>query len=182
MLIDESALNQIIKSLPETNDIDLIKMTYEQPVLLVFLRHFGCTFCREALSDISNIHHQILEIGAKVVFVHMVNKETADTHLSSFKFGNNPHFGDPEKQLYRFFGLQKGRLGQLYSLSVMMRGFKAGVIDGHGHAFKAIGDTDQMPGLFMLDKGSITRSYVYRLSSDRPDYLEFIEFALLGNE
>jgi hypothetical protein len=182
MLLDESGLNRIIKSLPETNNIDLIKMTYEQPVLLVFLRHFGCTFCREALSDISSIHHQILEVGVKVAFVHMVDKETADLHLSSFKLGSNPHFGDPDKELYQFFGLQKGRFRQLYGLSVMMRGFQAGVIDGHGHAFKSIGDIEQMPGLFMLDKGCIIRSHVYQLSSDRPDYLEFIEFALLNNQ
>ena len=182
MLLDEDKLSHIIKSLPETNNIDLIKMTYEQPVLLVFLRHFGCTFCREALSDISNIHQQVLEIGVKVVFVHMVDKKTADLHLASYKFEENMHFGDPEKKLYQYFGVQKGRLRQLYGLSVMMRGIKAGVIDGHGHAFKAIGDVEQMPGLFMLDKGCIIRSYVYQFSSDRPDYLEFIEFALLDNE
>lgn len=182
MFLDEDRLNQIIKSLPQTNNIDLIKMTYEQPVLLVFLRHFGCTFCREALSDISNIHEQVLEIGVKVVFVHMVDKETANTHLSLFNLGDNIHLGDPDKVLYQYFGVQKGKLRQLYGLSVMMRGFKAGVIDGHGHAFKAIGDIDQMPGLFMLYKGSIIRSYVYHLSSDRPDYLEFIEFALLNNQ
>lgn len=181
MRLDEKALNQIIKSLPETNDIDLLKMTHEQPVLLVFLRHFGCTFCREALSDLSKIDHQISDLGVKIAFVHMVDKQTASEHLSSFKFGDNPHIGDPEKQLYQFFGLTKGRFRQLYGLSVMMRGFKAGVLDGHGHAFRSIGDVDQMPGLFMLDKGSIIRSHIYQLSSDRPDYLEFIEFALLNN-
>jgi thiol-disulfide isomerase/thioredoxin len=182
MRLDENGLNQIIRTLPETNDVDLIKMTYEQPILLVFLRHFGCTFCKEALSDISNISNQIEKIGVKIVFVHMVDKETADLHLSFYQFQSNIHLGDPDKRLYQFFGLQKGHFRQLYGLSVMMRGFKAGVVDGHGHGWKAIGDMEQMPGLFMLSKGAIIRSYVHQLSSDRPDYMEFIEFALLTDK
>ncbi|MFN8816592.1 MAG: hypothetical protein ACK5ZV_07645, partial [bacterium] len=28
------------------------ELSMRSPVLMVFLRHFGCTFCREALADV----------------------------------------------------------------------------------------------------------------------------------
>ena len=31
----------------------LAEMTEKQPVMLVFLRFFGCSFCRESISDIA---------------------------------------------------------------------------------------------------------------------------------
>lgn len=181
MLLDEKTIQSIIKTLPETNDVELVSMTYDQPVMLIFLRHFGCTFCRQALSDLSKIKKDIDELGVKIVYVHMVDKTTANEHLTKYNFSGNTHLGDPDKKLYHHFGLQKGNFRQLYGLNVMMRGFKAGLIDGHGHGFKAVGDMEQMPGLFMLANGEVIRSYVYQLSSDRPDYLEFIEFALINN-
>lgn len=182
MLLDRKAINLIVQSSYENKGIDLVEISYNQPIMLFFLRHFGCTFCRQALSDISAIQDKITALGVQVVYVHMVDKETADIHLSSFNLSNSTHISDPEKELYAYFGLQKGSFRQLYGLSVMMTGIKAGLINGHGHGFKAIGDMEQMPGLFIIDKGKVIRKYIHQLSSDRPDYLEFIELALMKEE
>ena len=62
----------------------------------------------------------------------------------------------------------------------MMRGVKAGMINGHGHGFKFVGNGNQMPGMFMIKEGKIIRKFIHEYASDRPDYVEFVEFALLN--
>ncbi|MGB8536307.1 MAG: hypothetical protein WCD57_07830, partial [Acidobacteriaceae bacterium] len=37
----------------------LLELVDESPILLIFLRHFGCSFCRQTLDDISRIREQI---------------------------------------------------------------------------------------------------------------------------
>ena len=31
--------------------VTLLEMSQEAPVMVIFLRHFGCTFCREAMAE-----------------------------------------------------------------------------------------------------------------------------------
>ncbi|MDV7393380.1 hypothetical protein RZS08_18550, partial [Arthrospira platensis SPKY1] len=52
----------------------VLDLSKQKPVLLVFLRHFGCTFCREALEDISQKRASIEANGTQIVFVHMSNE------------------------------------------------------------------------------------------------------------
>ena len=33
----------------------LLELVDESPFLLIFLRHFGCSFCRQTLDDVSRI-------------------------------------------------------------------------------------------------------------------------------
>lgn len=178
MLLDVDEINNIVNAQGENKGINLVGLSFEQPTLLIFLRHFGCTFCREALFDISQIKNEIRQRGVKMVYVHMVDGETANLHLSLNNLDDSLNISDPEKRLYQYFGLQRGSFKQLYGLSVMMRGLQAGFIEGRGHGFKFIGDGEQMPGLFMLKDGKVVRSFIHEKASDRPDYLEFVELAL----
>ena len=41
----------------------------ENPTLLVFLRHQGCTFCRETVSELSEKKEQFESTGIKIAFV-----------------------------------------------------------------------------------------------------------------
>ncbi|MEM6379732.1 MAG: SelL-related redox protein [Bacteroidota bacterium] len=142
-----------------------------QPVLLVFLRHFGCTFCREALADISKERAMIEEMGSKLVFVHMTDNGTAERYFNRYDLENATHISDPNKIFYRQFGLLKGNFNQLFGLQSWIRGFSAGVVDGHGVG-PQLGDGFQMPGVFVIHQGYIKESFIHKLASDRPDYIE----------
>ena len=50
---------------------DLRTLTEQRPQLVVFLRHFGCTFCRETLADLVNRRHDIEAHGLGIVLIHM---------------------------------------------------------------------------------------------------------------
>ena len=62
---------EILEATFTNEGTDLYKITSEKPVFLVFLRHFGCTFCREAMTDISKILNHINDAGLKPIIVHM---------------------------------------------------------------------------------------------------------------
>lgn len=161
------------------NDIDIVDLSHQQPILLIFLRHFGCTFCREALAEISQIQDSIKAIGVKMVFVHMTDRDTAEAFFKKFNLPADAHVSDPKCMLYQHFGLVKGTFRQLFGLSVMMRGFKAGMVEGHGHGFKYIGDAFQMPGIFIIKDGEIRDSYIHQLASDRPNYEEMAKSCMI---
>ncbi|MBK8043166.1 MAG: AhpC/TSA family protein [Haliscomenobacter sp.] len=164
----------ILGSMITNTGDSLMAWSARQPVLLVFLRHFGCTFCREALSDISKRQEEIERQGTKIIFVHMTDEATAEAYFQKYDLAGAVHISDPECRYYQAFGLVKGNFTQLFGLATWIRGFSAGVVSGHGIG-PQIGDGFQMPGVFVIQDGSIKGSFVHELASDRPDYLNLVK-------
>ena len=46
---------------------------------------------------------------------------------------------------------------------------------GIGYSIDQIGDSFQMPGIFVLKEGKIVHSYIHKTISDKPDYDTMIE-------
>ena len=156
----------------------LAQLANKQPVLLIFLRFFGCSFCREAISDISKRKKNLEAMGFRIVFVHMApDKDVAEKFFKKYKLFPIDHIADPEKQFYRSFGLGRGTPVQLFGLMNWIRGFEASVIEGHGATYHSeeLGDGFQMPGVFVLHQGEIRNSFIHRFPYDRPDYEEICQ-------
>ncbi|MGK0364680.1 MAG: peroxiredoxin [Saprospiraceae bacterium] len=149
----------------------LEELSCQRPVLLVFLRHFGCTFCREAMAELSKRRASIEAQGTHLIFVHMAENEIAERYFNRYDLSGVEHVSDPNCKYYTGFGLTKGSFNQLFGLQSFMRGFSAGVIKGHGIGSQ-LGDGFQMPGVFVLRGGQIRESFIHKLSSDRPNYEE----------
>lgn len=151
--------------------ITLLEMTNRWPTLIVFLRHFGCTFCREALNDISDLRNNIEIKGTRIAVVHMMDEHSAKEELERFGLGDIPQISDPESMLYKKFKLQRGSLSQLFGFKVLARGVISGVLKRNGQG-KEMGDIYQMPGVFLLRKGKIVKTYIHQSAADRPNYEE----------
>lgn len=143
------------------------------PVLLVFLRHAGCTFCREALDDLASRMPEIESRGARLVLVHMGADAHAEQFFTRYGLQNVPRISDPERSLYRAFGLRRGTLGDLFGPKVWMRGFESAILKRHGQG-RLVGDGFQMPGIFLLFHGEVLRSYRHQSAADRPDYVKLV--------
>ncbi len=162
---------EIMESMVTNRGISLKDESAAQPIMLIFLRHFGCTFCREALADISDIRETIEGMGLKIVFVHMSDTAAAEPYFQSYGLHGAAHISDPMCQFYAAFGLVKGSFRQLYGLRSWIRGFQSVVIEGNGYGAE-MGDASQMPGIFIIHDGKVLGSFIHKFSSDRPDYLE----------
>ncbi|MFK8055025.1 MAG: SelL-related redox protein [Saprospiraceae bacterium] len=151
------------------------ELSSQQPVLLIFLRHFGCTFCREALGDIAKQRSAFAEKNVEVVLVHMTDKEVADKYFEKYELEGIRHVSDPNCAYYQAFGLLKGNFHQLFGLQSWIRGFQAGVIEGHWVGYQQLGDGFQMPGAFAIRDGEVVDAFVHKTASDRPDYWKMVE-------
>ncbi|MCP4443680.1 MAG: redoxin domain-containing protein [Aureispira sp.] len=178
MVLDPEILEVIYTNEGE----DLLHLSQKNTVMLLFLRHFGCTFCRESLTDISKIRKEIEDLGIKIVAIHMAEEEVADEYFKNYNLANLTHISDPDVSLYDYFGLSKGRFFQLYGLKVWLRGLKAGILDGHGLKVSSeLGSFQQMPGVFMLKDGQIITKFVHKSASDRPDYKDLVNKTVSKN-
>lgn len=109
--------------------------------------------------------------GVRPVFVHMGPEDEGTARLfERYGVGDVSRVSDPDKVLYRAFGLERGRLGQLLGPSVIARGLR-GLFKGHGVG-KPVGDTRQLPGAFVVSNGEVVREFRHQTAADRPDYAE----------
>lgn len=172
--MNELAIKQGIMAQMLTNEgTSVLEVSQQQPVMLIFLRHFGCMFCREALSDIAKKRALIEEMGTKIIFVHLSDDATAEKFFKKYKLLPATYIGDPECRYYAAFGLTKGNFTQLFGLRSWVRGFQTVIVKQHGMA-PPIGDGFQMPGVFIIQDGDIQEAFIHKLSSDRPDYEKLV--------
>lgn len=155
----------------DADGVDLLEASRTQPQFLVFLRHFGCTFCREALDDLGSINERLTEIGARLVLVHMSEEQEACDTFGRYGVADVTAVSDPDRVLYRAFSLRRGRPAQLMGWTVWKRGFEAGVKGGHGIGWLR-GDAAQMPGAFVVSRGRVVAQFIHESAADRPDYVE----------
>jgi peroxiredoxin len=141
----------------------------ERPLFVVFLRHFGCTFCREAVADLAEKRHTIEGKGVSLAFVHLGTEEKARWFFKPYDMLDVPRFSDPDGRLYQAFGLLRAELRQ-YLNSESIRRMLSAWLRGHFVGFPA-GDIERMPGTFLIDHGEIQKAFRHKRVSDRPDYL-----------
>lgn len=143
----------------------LTEASMERPLVLVFLRHFGCTFTRQILRGLQNLEQQAKQNGSSLVLVHMLRSGEEIDYL-----GHNsdvPRIADPRCELYRSFGLGKGGFLELFGPLVWWRG-AISVFKGCGVGHLA-GDGLQMPGVFVFHQGKIIHSQPAQSAADLPD-------------
>ncbi len=156
------------------NGRSVLDLSRDKPVMIVFLRHFGCIFCREAMKDIAQRRRQIEADGNIIVLVHMESNELAEDYFEKYNLDGCPHVYDPTCKWYAKFGLTKGTISQLFGLKTMVRGFSAGIsMKQFGGA--PFGDAFQMPGIFVFQDGKLLGTFVHRTVSDRPDYTKILK-------
>jgi len=153
----------------------LLELLDESPLLLVFLRHFGCSFCRQTLEDVSKIRGTIEARGIRPVFVHLGSPERAKPYFDYYHLSDIERISNPDASLYAqpvFSLTRKNVLSQLL-IPRVWKGWLQGALRNHGIGMIKE-DADQMPGIFYLRDRAIVRAFRYRTIADEPDYLRLI--------
>jgi len=153
----------------------LLALAEQSPVLLVFLRHFGCSFCRMTIAQIGELQEELRARGVRPVFVHLGTSEIAKAHFDFYGLNDVERIDDPQAAIYRspVFGL--GRQSPWWQLvnPVVWFGWLKGTIFKYGIG-KIQGDGSQMPGVFFLKGPKIVRKFLYRNISDQPKWLKLV--------
>ncbi len=176
MLMDTFSSEQYPLSLFDTTDgRNLGEMHEEKPLMLVFLRHFGCPFCKESLLQLAEHRNQLEAEGIGIVLIYMVDDNTAQAYLSEYGLNDVAQVSDPEEIFYKSFRLKRGSFLQLFGLKVWVRwvelAFRKKLFNT-----KPAGDVAQMPGIFLLQDGKVVKEFVHKSVADSPDYSFFLNY------
>ena len=161
--------NELLSRMTTQLGQNLLQLSNKKPIMLVFLRHFGCQFCRQAMDEISKKRKDLAENGTEIIFVHMAENEVAEGYFQQFKLAGVQHISDPDCRYYTAFGLVKGSFTQLFGLQTWIKGFSNRSTYGNEMG-KHLGDSFQMPGAFMLFQGEVRDEHVNKSVADKPDY------------
>ena len=138
--------------------------------LLVFLRHFGCLFCREIVNDLRKLSSEDRKFPP-VLFFFNDTRDAAEKFFAEF-WPDARAIVDTRRRFYDAFGLSRGTL-----ISVMLdpRIWKRGIeaLAKRNAVGIPRGDTLTLPGFFLVEDNQIVASYRSRYSADHPDFAAF---------
>jgi peroxiredoxin len=164
---DASAVAEILDTSLTQSGESIAALSAASPVLVVFLRHAGCIFCRETLRDIARERAAMERNGTRIVLVHMGDIQAIERSLSKYKLSDLDQICDPRQELYRAFGLKGGTFPQLFGWKVTWRSVCLGLLHGVG---PKTADASQMPGVFLIHRCAVVRRFRHKTAADRPNY------------
>lgn len=137
-----------------------------EPTLLVFLRHFGCIFCREMVADLQDASKNLPGFPS-ILYVYQGTKIDGEQFFARHHPGASA-IADPEKRLYGAFGIKRATFMQGFGPMVWPCAVRA-VRKGSGMG-RPIGDPWMLPGMFLICPDRTIRwSHPFRHVGDHPD-------------
>ncbi|MGK7395327.1 MAG: hypothetical protein ACNS62_12190 [Candidatus Cyclobacteriaceae bacterium M3_2C_046] len=152
---------------------NIAKIQSEEPVVMLFLRHFGCTFCKETLSGLAK-NYQHLQGKVKIILVHMSACERAEGYFRQFNLNGIDHVSDPDGVLYQTFKLDRGNYAQMFGWKEIKQGVRAFLRNGYLPG-KLEGDGFRLSGIFLINDFKILAEKTTTRASDVIDVNHFIE-------
>lgn len=140
--------------------------------LLVFLRHFGCMFCREALTDIRSAADADPNFP-RVLFFFQGSATEGRAFLRRYWPGVRA-VADPDQVLYEMFGVRRAGLIEGLGPSVVLGARRRAKAKGHENGPRS-GDVWRMPGVFAVLGRKIVWSYKPAHAADHPDFARIPE-------
>jgi peroxiredoxin len=143
----------------------------ERPLVLAFVRHFGCVFCREHVKKLQAEASRIAGAGADLVVVG----SGAPTFVRGFREEtgfDGRVLSDPTGKAFEAAGMHRGVLSTLNPLTAvkgilaMLRGTKYGGVQG---------DNYQQGGVLVIASGRVVYEYRSRYAGDEPPIAETID-------
>jgi peroxiredoxin len=163
---DESSFEQANRNALTSCGESLWDVSQKSKILLIFVRHAGCTFCRETLSELKRELPALQKISIIPVVVHMGSVQQGQAMLERAGLRDTLQISDPGRSLYRAYELNRGRLTQLLGPSVLWKGFLSAILKGHGFG-RWVGDGFQLGGAFLIQSGRILASFPAKNAADK---------------
>lgn len=170
-----ASFSEVIESARTQTGESLGDLSRKSPVLVVFLRHCGCTFAREALADVAAQRVAITASGTDIVVVHMQTDDEARELFSRYGLADILRISDPQQTLYQAFEVVRGSLWQVAGPGMWWRAVGS-LMKGHLIGVPKA-DVFQLPGAFLIHNGQIVNAFRGKNSSDRPDYTQLAQCA-----
>ena len=149
----------------EGGRVSLSKFWRERPLVLIFLRHLGCTFCQQQLAWLRRDYAKIKALGADVVCVSQGDPKVGKAYSILYALPFPLLVCGEDLSVFDTYGLKEGTSLQLLHPRLLFRALVS-FMQGHVQT-KMEGRGRQLGGGFVIDTDGVIR-YLYR-SSDASD-------------
>lgn len=146
----------------------LANLSGDGRVLLVAVRHFGCTFCRETLADIRAQRADLAARGVRVAILHPATSADAAPALARAGLADLPAIADPSGAVAAALGIERGSFLALLGPRNVVRAIPA-LLSGHGIGYP-VGDPLRMPAAFVIERGRVVAHQHHRFAGERVDF------------
>ncbi|MBX3117666.1 MAG: AhpC/TSA family protein [Fimbriimonadaceae bacterium] len=158
------------------DEVSLASLYSDAPLALVFVRHFGCVFCRDHMRKLGPLN------GLNIAFATMGNPDQAAEVKELMK---SPHrfICDPDRELYHAFDVKEGKFGQIFNIHTFRKGIAA-MLRGNSAA-KPSSNPWQLGGTFVIDTtGEIRFAQPARDAADNvsPDELKAVMRSVVAGD
>lgn len=149
--------------------VQLSSLWADQPLLLAFTRHFGCTQCKEMLDELVDGKDRIAQAGLGFVVIMQGTPEATAAFAEKFAPGVLC-LADPERKAYQAFGLERGNLFQTFLNPKVWSAVSKSREKGYRVEPPPPGqDAMQMSGTFIIStQGKVLLPYYYDHIADHP--------------
>jgi peroxiredoxin len=157
------------------NDVYLSQLWQDGPVLLTFLRHFGCMFCREWLGELEDYQDDIRRMGLKIYSVGIGEPKHAERYCGRLT-PNTECFSNEDASAYYEYGFGQMGLKELLNLDFVRNTLRA-LANGNIQT-EMTGDGRMIGGHFIIDQDGIIRYAFYsETAGDHPTFGEILHHA-----
>jgi prostamide/prostaglandin F2alpha synthase len=180
---DASVLENVVLNDLDGHPVRLGDLWSERPAVLVFLRHFGCVFCRQLAVDIHRHRHDFEDADVELVAIGFGTPEQGRAFLN----GQNIDLKlllDPDRKVYELAGAKVATLNEVIGPLQIWRGLKATIMSRvkQGsiavHQGRIIGHAAQLGGVLVIaPDGSVRYAYLSEESGDNPPAREVLAAA-----
>jgi len=163
------------------NEIRLSELwsSAEKGIVLVFLRHFGCLFCRDHAAQLRKHYDDFRARGFEVVAIGQGTPARSEKFQQDYSLPF-PVLGDRARESYRRYGLTSTALGSFLEPRAYVSGIRS-LLHGKLPGLPD-GDVSQNPGTFLIDRsGHILRAQIGQHAGDFPFAAEILQWIDMQN-
>ncbi len=159
-----TSLSSVNVLTPAGESVRIGSLWESRPILLAMMRHFGCIFCKEQVTQLSTHRGRIQAAGGELIILGNGTPQHAAWFVEDYNVGV-PVFTDPELASHGILGAKRGNI---VDPRVMMRGASA-MLHGFRQS-KTMGPAALNGGIFVITPANeMPYRYISRFAGDHPD-------------
>jgi len=138
----------------------------EPMVLLHFLRHLGCIYCKHTVEQLRELTQQMPRFPT-IYFVHQSPVEVGHDFFAE-RFPGARHISDPKRKLFQLFGINRLKGFNLLNPKMFMLGIQL-MRKGHRNEM-GFGDIMMLSGTFLFRDGKLIWKHRAQFAGDDPKW------------
>ncbi|MGB0619007.1 MAG: SelL-related redox protein [Myxococcota bacterium] len=152
---------------------DQLEASGDRVSLLVFLRHFGCIFCRETMADLRAASEADPDYP-DVLFFFQGSATEGRAFLRRY-WPEARAVADPELEFYDRFGVRRATFLEALGPQVVFGARRRARAKGHQNGPRD-GDIWRMPGIFAVSDKKVVWAHQPKHAADHPDFAAISSF------